>query len=271
MMPAHFIRILEVPEDERAAYDLSSLRLIVHARRAVPGEVKHRIIDALAAAARSGSCTAMSEGGATKISIRRSGSRGRGASGTPWPGVEVRILDDDGRRSPTGEAGLIYVMPPGGARFHYHDDPRRPTHAWRDDAFTVGDVGYVDADGYLFLTDRAADMVIRGGVNIYPREIEDVLYTHRPSSIARCSACPTNGYGEQLMAVVEVARRHRRRSAASVRAGTPGRLQGAGVDRARRRAAAPPQRQGPEARPPRTALVRLDRQDLDALLHPRTR
>jgi long-chain acyl-CoA synthetase len=116
----------------------------------------------------------------------------------------VRILDDDGNEVATGEPGLIYVMPPGGARFHYHEDSEKTDRAWRDDAFTVGDVGFVDADGYLFLTDRAADMVIRGGVNIYPREIEDVLYTHPAVVDCAVFGVPDERLGEQLLAVVEV-------------------------------------------------------------------
>jgi len=103
-----------------------------------------------------------------------------------------------------GEPGLIYVRPPGGARFHYHDDAPKTTSAWRDDAFTVGDVGYVDADGYLYLTDRAADMVIRGGVNIYPREIEDVLYEHPAVVDCAVFGVPDERLGEQLLAVVEI-------------------------------------------------------------------
>ena len=97
----------------------------------------------------------------------------------PWPGVEVRIVDDDGERVPRrATPGAIYIQPPGGARFHYHDAPEKTEQAWRDGAFTVGDIGYLDEDGYLFLTDRVSDMVIRGGVNVYPREIEEVLFTH---------------------------------------------------------------------------------------------
>ena len=115
----------------------------------------------------------------------------------------MRILDADGNQLPTGETGIIYVRPPGGARFHYHDDPAKTDDAWRADAFTVGDVGYLDADGYLYLTDRAVDMVIRGGVNIYPREIEDVLFTHPAVVDCAVFGVPDERLGEQLMAVVE--------------------------------------------------------------------
>src|SRR5262249_39196028 len=113
-------------------------------------------------------------------------------------------LDDDGHMLSVGETGVIYIAPPGGARFEYHDDPDKTAGAWRDGAFTVGDVGHLDDDGYLFLTDRAADMVIRGGVNIYPREIEDVLYTHPAVVDCAVFGVPDERLGEQLMAVVEV-------------------------------------------------------------------
>ena len=176
VVPAHFIRILEVPESERAAFDLSSLRILVHAGAPCPVSVKRRIIEALAPC-EIAELYGASEGGATRISMAE-WLEHPGSVGTPWPGVEVRILDDEGAPLPAGETGVIYVRPPGGVGFRYHDDPAKTAEAWRDDAFTVGDVGHLDADGYLFLTDRASDMVIRGGVNIYPREIEEVLHQH---------------------------------------------------------------------------------------------
>jgi len=201
MTPAHFIRILEVPEEQRARYDLSSLRLIVHGAAPCPVEVKQRIIAALPAT-EIWELYGASEGGATRIGpaewLERPGSVGR-----PWPGVEVRIVDDDGNQCAPGTAGRIYIQPPGGARFHYHDAPEQTEQAWRDGAFTVGDIGYVDDDGYLFLTDRASDMVIRGGVNVYPREIEEVLFTHPAVVDCAVFGIPDARYGEQLKAVVE--------------------------------------------------------------------
>jgi long-chain acyl-CoA synthetase len=201
MTPAHFIRLLEVPAEQGAQFDTSSLRLIVHGAAPCPVDVKRRIMDMLASA-EIWELYGASEGGATRISPAEWRVR-PGSVGLPWPGVEIRILDDDGRVLPAGEAGHVYVRPPGGARFHYHDDPDKTAQAWRDDAFTVGDVGYLDDDGYLFLTDRATDMVIRGGVNIYPREIEEVLFTH--PAIVDCAVfgVPDERFGEQLTAVVE--------------------------------------------------------------------
>jgi long-chain acyl-CoA synthetase len=201
MVPAHFIRILEVPEEERRRYDLSSLRLIVHAGAPCPEPVKRRIIDALAPC-EIAELYGMSEGGATRISMAEWLAR-PGSVGTPWPGTEVRVLDADGAPVAVGETGVIYVRPPGGARFQYHDDREKTAGAWRDDAFTVGDVGRLDADGYLYLTDRAVDMVIRGGVNVYPREIEDVLYRHPAVVDCAVFGVPDARLGEQLVAVVE--------------------------------------------------------------------
>jgi long-chain acyl-CoA synthetase len=117
--------------------------------------------------------------------------------------VEVRILDEHGVEQKPGVDGLIYVLPPGGARFRYHGDPDKTAAAWRDEGFTVGDVGHLDEDGYLYVTDRAADMVIRGGVNIYPREVEDAL--HRHPAVVDCAVfgVPDARHGEHLVAVVE--------------------------------------------------------------------
>src|SRR4029450_215260 len=108
-----------------------------------------------------------------------------------------------GRPVPTGETGLVYVRPPGGAGFRYHDDPEKTGAAWREDAFTVGDVGHLDADGDLYLTDRASDMVIRGGVNGYPREIEEGVYQHPAVVDCAVFGVPDERLGEQLHAVVE--------------------------------------------------------------------
>jgi long-chain acyl-CoA synthetase len=202
MTPAHFIRILEVPDDERAQYDLSSLRLIVHGGAPCPVPVKRRILNALAPAA-VWELYGASEGGATRISPDEWLTH-PGSVGLPWPGVDVRILDDDGTPKPAGEPGMVYIAPAAGARFHYHDDTDKTAQAWRDDAFTVGDIGYLDADGYLYLTDRASDMVLRGGVNVYPREIEEVLYAHPAVVDCAVIGIPDERYGEALRAVVEV-------------------------------------------------------------------
>ena len=201
MVPAHFIRILEVPAAERAGFDVSSLRLIVHGAAPCPVAVKQQIMEVLAPA-EIWELYGMSEGGATRIGPDEWNER-PGSVGKPWPGVEVRVLDDAGDDLAPGESGLIYILPPGGARFRYHGDPEKTAGAWREQGFTVGDVGHLDEDGYLYVTDRAADMVISGGVNVYPREVEEVL--HRHPAVVDCAVfgVPDPRFGESLCAVVE--------------------------------------------------------------------
>ena len=202
MVPAHFIRLLEIPEDERAGYDLSSLRLIVHGAAPCPVPVKRRMIEWLGPfGCEIHELYGASEGGATKIGpdewLEKPGSVGK-----PWPGVEVRVLDDEGQRVPAGEPGLIYITPMSG-RFQYRNDPDKTADAWRDDAFTVGDIGYLDDDGYLFITDRKSDMVLWGGVNIAPREVEEVLYAHPGVVDCAVFGVPDERSGERLKAMVE--------------------------------------------------------------------
>ena len=202
MVPAHFIRLLEVPADERARHDLSSLRLVLHAAAPCPVPVKWQILDALPSA-QIWEFYGATEGGATRISADEWRAR-PGSVGRPWPGVEIRILDEAGGPLPPGRSGLIYIRPAGGSRFRYRNDEEKTDRAWRDGAFTVGDVGHLDEDGYLYITDRASDMVIRGGVNIYPAEIEAAL--HRHPSVVDCAVfgVPDDRFGEELKALVEV-------------------------------------------------------------------
>lgn len=203
MVPAHFIRILEVLRDEnRDVFDLSSLSLIVHAAAPCPIDVKRRIIAALAPC-EVWELYGMSEGGATRVGPKEWLER-PGTVGTPWPGVGVAILDESGNECPSGGDGLIYVTPAGGARFRYHNDPTKTDGAWRGDAFTVGDIGHLDADAYLYVTDRATDMVIKGGVNIYPREIEEVLHEHPAVVDCAVFGIPDDRDGEHLKALVEL-------------------------------------------------------------------
>ncbi|MBA3654785.1 MAG: AMP-binding protein [Actinobacteria bacterium] len=193
MTPAHFIRILEVPDEERAAYDVSSLRLIIHGAAPCPVDVKRRFIAAVPSA-EVYELYGASEGGATRISSKEWLER-PGSVGTPWPNVDVKVDD----------AGLIWIRPPGGVGFKYHNDPDKTAGAWDGEYFTVGDVGHLDDDGYLYITDRASDMVIRDGVNIYPREIENALHAHPAVIDCAVLGIPDPRHGEVLKAVVETA------------------------------------------------------------------
>ena len=201
LTPAHFIRILELPDEVRSRYDVSSLRLIIHGGAPCPPPVKRRIIDALPAT-EVWELYGASEGGATRVSPEEWLDR-PGTVGLPWPGVEIRVVDGQGEPVPTGDEGVIYIKPANGATFHYHRDEAKTAQAWQDGAFTVGDVGRLDPDGYLYITDRVSDMVIRDGVNVYPREIEDVLHLHPAVVDCAVFGVADERHGEVLVAVVE--------------------------------------------------------------------
>lgn len=196
MTPAHFIRILEVPAEERARFDLTRWRLIIHGGAPCPVPVKRRIIDALPDT-EVWELYGASEGGATRVSPTEWLER-PGTVGKPWPGVEI-VIDAEN----PGDEGIIYIRPAGGATFHYHRDDDKTSAAWREGAFTVGDVGRVDDDGYLYITDRVSDMVLRDGVNVYPREIEEVLHAHPAVVDCAVFGVPEERHGEILAAVVE--------------------------------------------------------------------
>ncbi len=202
MVPAHFIRILEIPEAQRAELDLSSLSLIVHGAAPCPVPVKLRMMEAFPQT-QIHELYGASEGGATKISPEEWRER-PGSVGRPWPGVEIRILDEDGIPVPAGTPGVVYIRPPGPQRFSYRNDDDATRRAWRDDAFTVGDIGVLDDDGYLTITDRLSDMVLWGGVNIAPREIEEALFEH--AAVVDCAVygVPHDRDGERLRAMVQL-------------------------------------------------------------------
>jgi long-chain acyl-CoA synthetase len=208
MVPAHFIRLLEVPEEERRAAEVSTLRLIVHGGAPCPVAVKYRMMEAFPRT-EIHELYGASEGGATRISPHE-WKEHPGSVGRPWPGVEIRVLSEAGEPLPAGTDGIIWIKPPGAQRFTYRNDPDATAQAWRDEAFTVGDIGHLDADGYLTITDRASDMVLWGGVNVAPREIEEVLYRHPAVVDCAVFGVPHERDGEQLVAVVEA------RSAVSV-------------------------------------------------------
>jgi long-chain acyl-CoA synthetase len=201
LTPAHFIRLLELPDAERATYDTSSLRLVIHAGAPCPQPVKERIIAALPHT-EVWELYGASEGGATRVSPTEWLER-PGTVGLPWPGVEIRIAGADGELLPATHEGVIYIQPAGGATFRYHRDDDKTNAAWRDGAFTVGDVGWLDDDGYLYITDRVSDMVLVDGVNVYPREIEEVLHLHPAVVDCAVFGVADDRHGEVLVAVVE--------------------------------------------------------------------
>jgi long-chain acyl-CoA synthetase len=202
MVPVNFIRILDLPEATRGRYDVSSLRRVLHAAAPCPEEVKRHIMEFFPRDS-VWEYYGATEGAGTVISPEE-WRRKPGSVGKPWPTIELKILDESGHPLPPRKVGLIYLSPMGGRPgFRYHNAAEKTDAAYRGKFFTVGDMGYVDEDGYLFISDRKIDMVISGGVNIYPREIEEALHRHPSVADVAVFGVPDAHWGETVKAVVE--------------------------------------------------------------------
>ncbi|HEX6467791.1 MAG TPA: acyl-CoA synthetase [Streptosporangiaceae bacterium] len=201
MVPTHFKRLLSLPEHVREAYDVSSMRWAIHAAAPCPIPLKQAMLDWW------GDCVweyyAATEGGGT-IASPRDWRAHPGTVGKPWPISEVLVVDDDGVEVPPGTPGTIY-MKMGTMGFEYKGDPAKTAANRIKDFFTVGDVGYLTEDGFLFLSDRKADMIISGGANIYPAEIENEILVHPKVADVAVFGIPDDEWGEQVKAVVEPA------------------------------------------------------------------
>ena len=200
MVPTMFVRLLKLDDAVRRAADVSSLQCVIHAAAPCPVPVKQQMIEWFG----------------PKIHEYYAGTEGNGfvyrnsdmwlahpgTVGTPI-GCVVRVCGDDGEEVPRGESGTIYFE--GGAQFEYHNDPektrgsRHPSQPWS----TLGDVGYLTDDNFVFLTDRKAYMIITGGVNVYPQEAENVLVTHPKVIDAAVLGVPNDDFGEEVKAVVQ--------------------------------------------------------------------
>jgi long-chain acyl-CoA synthetase len=124
--------------------------------------------------------------------------------GKPFPDDQVFVGDEEGTPLAPGDVGLVYIKAPPTGRFAYFGDDAKTAGSYRGDHFTLGDVGFMDADGYLFLTDRSADLIISGGVNIYPAEVDAVLLTHPAVGDAATIGVPDAEWGERVLSVVEL-------------------------------------------------------------------
>jgi fatty-acyl-CoA synthase len=199
LVPTMFVRMLKLPDDVRAKYDVSSLRGAVHAAAPCPTEVKAKMIEWWGPILIE--YYAGSEGNGVTVSNSQQWLAHRGTVGRAVVG-EIKILDDDGNELPTGETGTVYFA--GGPPFAYHNDADKTQRAYNERGWsTLGDVGYVDAEGFLYLTDRKAYMIISGGVNIYPQETEDVLITHPAVADVAVFGVPNEEMGEEVKAVVQ--------------------------------------------------------------------
>jgi long-chain acyl-CoA synthetase len=202
VVPTIVKRVLALPDEVKGRYDVSSLRSLVVGAAPFPLETK------LAAIEFFGDCVyeyyGSTDAGLNTI-LPPSEQRARPSScGRIVPGTDIRILDDEGRELPTGEVGNIYVSNALVKAMQYYKDPGKTRDAFRGEHMTVGDMGYLDADGYLYIVDRKTDMVISGGVNIYPAEIEEIIYEHDAVLDVAVIGVPNEDWGEELKAVVQL-------------------------------------------------------------------
>ncbi|MCW0213818.1 MAG: acyl-CoA synthetase [Pseudonocardia sp.] len=198
-VPTHFVRLLKLPKEQREAFDVSSLRLVVHAAAPCPPDVKREMIDWFGPTLFE--YYAGSEGaGMTTITsadwLAHPGSVGRSSTG------DVHVVGPDGEELGPGEVGAIYFS--GGNRFTYHNDPAKTAGVYDERGWsTLGDLGHLDAEGYLYLADRRTDLIISGGVNIYPAEIEDALVLHPAVADVAVIGVPDDEMGQSVKAVVQ--------------------------------------------------------------------
>ncbi|MBX3705196.1 MAG: AMP-binding protein [Pseudomonadales bacterium] len=202
MVATMFHRLLQLPEAVRAGYDLSSLKVVLHGAAPCPVHVKAAMIEWLGPVVYE--YYAATEGGNNYFIdsptwLAKPGSVGR----TPTP-ENTRILDDAGNPVAPGATGTIYFRAPEIGRFEYFKSPEKTSGTYRGDWFTLGDMGYVDSDGYLFLTGRNAETIISGGVNIYPQEIDSVLLQHPAVQDVCTVGVPNEEWGEEVRSVVQV-------------------------------------------------------------------
>ena len=200
-VPTMFVRMLKLPEAQRSSFDVSSLQCAIHAAAPCPIPVKEEIIEWWGPIVHE--YYAATEGtGATMIDSAQ-WLEHKGSVGKPILSV-VHVLDDDGNELPPGEPGAIWFETQGAMSFEYHNDPDKTSDAHNELGWsTVGDVGYLDEEGFLYLTDRKTFMIVSGGVNIYPQEAENLLVTHPRVMDAAVFGIPDDEMGEAVHAVVQ--------------------------------------------------------------------
>jgi long-chain acyl-CoA synthetase len=199
MVPAHFVRILE---SDWRRFDTSSIRLVLHAAALCPVALKWRIMEVFPPG------TVWELYGATEAmgTIISPGEwmLKPGSVGRPFPGLDVRILDEAGNQLPPGEIGTIYVSQFPGVKFSYRGDADKTDAAYRDSYVTVGDMGHLDAQGFLYIADRRTDLILSGGVNIYPAEVENALAADPTVADSAVFGLPDERMGQRVHAVVEL-------------------------------------------------------------------
>jgi len=201
MVPTHFQRLLALPEDIRQRYDVSSMQRLAHTGAACPPQVKRAMIEwfgPVLVEAYGGT-----EAGTTNMITSEEWLRKPGSVGRAIAPFEILIVDEDGTPLAAHQSGQVYFRDTTGRGIIYRNDAAKTAQAHlAPGVFTLGEVGYVDEDGYLFITDRVSDMIVSGGVNIYPAEIEQVLLQHPEIGDAIVIGVPNADMGEEVKALV---------------------------------------------------------------------
>ncbi|MEE6138376.1 acyl-CoA synthetase [Mycobacterium sp. 050128] len=197
-VPTMFVRMLKLPEAVRRGYDVSSLRCVIHAAAPCPVNVKHQMMDWLGPIIHE--YYGGTEGFAGTVIGPEEWLDHPGSVGIPM--APVHVVGDDGQELPIGQAGELYFE--GGPEFEYFKDPAKTASVYNDRGWrSLGDMGYVDEDGYMYLTDRSTFMIVSGGVNIYPQEAENLLVMHPKLVDAAVFGVPNDEFGEEVKAVVQ--------------------------------------------------------------------
>ncbi len=199
LVPTMFVRMLKLPDEVRTRYDVSSLKGAIHAAAPCPIDVKAKMIEWWGPILIE--YYAGSEGNGVTVSTSQQWLDHRGTVGRAVVG-KIKILDENDQELPAGQIGTVYFA--DAPVFTYHNDPEKTKRAYNAKGWsTLGDVGYLDDEGFLYLTDRKSYMIISGGVNIYPQETEDVLITHPGVADVAVFGVPNEEMGEEVKAVVQ--------------------------------------------------------------------
>ena len=203
MVPTHFQRLLALPAGVRAKYDVSSLMAVPHTGAACPRDVKRAMIDWFGPVLME--AYGGTESGTTNLITSEEWLVKPGSVGKTLPPFELLVIGEDGQELPQGGVGQLYFHDTTGRGIIYHNDPEKTAAAHlRPGVFTLGEVGYVDEDGYVFITDRVSDMIVSGGVNIYPAEAEQALIQHPDVADVAVIGIPNLAMGEEVKALIMV-------------------------------------------------------------------
>jgi len=201
MVPTHFQRLLALPQDVRDKYDLSSLVQVSHTGAACPREVKRQMIEWFGPVLME--AYGATESGSTNMITSEEWLRKPGSVGRTLPPFEIEVISDDGEKLPANEVGTLYFRDTSGRGIIFHNDAEKTAGVHREPGvFTLGEMGYVDEDGYVFITDRISDMIVSGGVNIYPAEIEDALCQAPGVHDVAVIGVPNEDMGEEVKALI---------------------------------------------------------------------